>query len=113
MGRGGRAPLSIWKSAPEQGPTQGGSGGDQTVVDSASLGILAFAASARKLGPVSSRMTQWWISRSMAAAVVMGSLNIRSHWENTRFEVRITLLRSYRSASRVNRTSVSSRSCWM
>jgi hypothetical protein len=32
-------------------------------------------------------MTQWWISRSMAAAVVMGSLKIRSHWENTRLDV--------------------------
>jgi len=86
-GQGGGAPLSIGKSAPEQGPTQGGLGGDQAVVDSASLGILAFAASARKLGPVSSRMTQWWMSRSMAAAVVMGSLKILSHWENTKFEV--------------------------
>jgi len=43
----GRAPAFHGKSAPEQGPTQGGSGGDQAVVDSASVGILAFAASAR------------------------------------------------------------------
>jgi hypothetical protein len=48
------------------------------------------AASARKLRPVRSRITAWWTMRSMVAAVVMGSLNMRSHWENTRFEVMTT-----------------------
>jgi hypothetical protein len=48
----------------------------------------------------------------MAAAVVMGSLKIRSHLENlekTRLLVIMTLRRSYRSESSVNKTSISSR----
>lgn len=38
--------------------------------------------------------TAWCTTRSMAAAVVIGSLKILSHFENTRLEVIITLLRS-------------------
>ena len=38
-----------------------------------------FADSLRKLLPVSSRMIEWCTKRSMAAAVVIASLKIRSH----------------------------------
>ncbi len=37
-------------------------------------------------------MTEWWTTRSMAAIVVIGSLKIRSHSENTRLVVITTLL---------------------
>src|SRR5664280_2965983 len=57
-------------------------------------------------------MTQWCTSRSIAAAVVIGSLKIPSHFENGRLLVSSTLQRSYRSDSRVNSTSISSRLCW-
>ena len=57
--------------------------------------VWAFwAASARMLGPVNSRSVEWWTMRSMAQAVVIGSLKIRSHSENTRLLVISTLLRS-------------------
>ena len=39
-------------------------------------------------------MTLWWTRRSIAAAVVIGSLKIDSHFENGRLLVRITLPRS-------------------
>ena len=52
------------------------------------------AASVRKLWPVSSRMIEWCTSRSIAAAVVIGSLKILSHCEKTRLLVIITLRRS-------------------
>jgi len=48
----------------------------------------------------------------MAAAVVIASLKICSHLLNGRLLVSITLPRSYRSANRVNNTSISSRLCW-
>lgn len=48
----------------------------------------------------------------MAAAVVMASLKICSHLLNGKLLVSITLPRSYRSASSVNSTSISSRLCW-
>jgi hypothetical protein len=44
----------------------------------------------------------------MAAAVVIGSLNILSHCEKTRLDLISTLLRSYLSARNVKRTSFSS-----
>ena len=47
----------------------------------------------------------------MAAAVVIGSLKIVSHFENGKLLVSITVPRSYRSANRVNSTSISSRLC--
>jgi len=60
--------------------------------------ILSFfacsAASARTLLPVISRITEWCTRRSMVAAVVIGSLKIRSHSLNTRLLVMITLRRS-------------------
>jgi hypothetical protein len=37
-------------------------------------------------------MTAWWMSRSMAAAVVMGSLKIRSQSRKTRLLVMMTLV---------------------
>ena len=55
---------------------------------------LAFASSSRMLSPFSSRMMEWWTRRSMAAAVVMGSLKMRSHCEKTMLLVMITLRRS-------------------
>jgi len=45
------------------------------------------ACSTRMLVPVISRITAWWTRRSMAAAVVIGSLKIRSHSLNTRLLV--------------------------
>jgi hypothetical protein len=45
-------------------------------------------------------------SQAAAAAVIIGSLKIVSHFENGRFEVIITLPRSYRSAKSVKRTSI-------
>ena len=62
------------------------------VVDgSLSFGLLppwsACAASIRMLGPVISRMTEWWTRRSIAAAVVIGSLKILSHSLKTRLLV--------------------------
>jgi hypothetical protein len=39
------------------------------------------------LGPVISRMTAWWMRRSMAAAVVMGSLKMRIQSLKTRLLV--------------------------
>src|SRR5262249_34469110 len=53
-----------------------------------------FAASFRKLGPVSSRIVAWCTTRSIAHAVVIGSLKIRSHCENTKLLVIKTLRRS-------------------
>src|SRR3954470_8565128 len=58
------------------------------------LARSACAWSTRMLGPVISRITQWWTMRSMAAAVVIGSLKIRSHSLNTRLLVMITERRS-------------------
>src|ERR1035441_10782795 len=55
-------------------------------------------------------MTEGCTSRSIAAAVVIGSLNISSHFENARLLVNRTLPRSYRSASKVNRTSIDRKS---
>ena len=40
---------------------------------------LSFASSSRMLPPFISRMMEWWTRRSTAAAVVMGSLKMRSH----------------------------------
>jgi hypothetical protein len=39
-------------------------------------------------------MTEWWTTRSMAAAVVMGLAKMRSYPEKTRFEVLPSDLRS-------------------
>jgi hypothetical protein len=50
--------------------------GDREVEVLAPLGA-AWASSARTLVPTISRMTAWWTRRSIAAAVVMGSLKIR------------------------------------
>ena len=52
------------------------------------------AASARTLVPVISRITEWCTRRSITAAVVMGSLKIRSHSLKTTLLVMITLRRS-------------------
>ena len=41
-----------------------------------------------------SRITEWWTTRSIAAAVVIGSWKIWSHLENTRLEVIATQRRS-------------------
>jgi len=83
-----------WDFRARAGGVAWGVQGGLCVVDYVAWVIRPLAASARKLVPLSSRITQWWMTRSMAAAVVMGSLNIRSHCENTRFEVRITVRRS-------------------
>ena len=53
-----------------------------------------FAASLRMLGPVISMITEWCTSLSMAAAVVIGSLKMRSHSLKTRLLVMMTVLRS-------------------
>jgi hypothetical protein len=53
-----------------------------------------FDSSSRKLGRFSSRMTLWWTTRSIAAAVVIGSLKMVSHFENGRLLVIRTLPRS-------------------
>jgi len=47
----------------------------------------------------------------MAAAVVIGSLNICSHLDDGRLLLINRLVRSYRSAINVNNTSISSRLC--
>src|SRR6266849_11077791 len=52
-------------------------------------------------------MTLGCTSRSIAAALVIGSLKIPSHWENGRWLVMSTRPASYRSASSVNSTSLS------
>ena len=54
----------------------------------------------------------WCTNRSIAAAVVIGSLNIFSHAENGRLLVIIVEAVSYRSANKVNSTSISSLFCW-
>jgi hypothetical protein len=46
------------------------------------------------LVPVISTITEWWTRRSIAAAVVIGSLKIRSHSLKTRLLVIITVRRS-------------------
>ena len=48
----------------------------------------------RWLAPSNSRIMEWCTSRSMAAMVVIGSLKIWSHFENTRLLVMSTLRRS-------------------
>lgn len=70
------------------------------------------ASSARTLFPTISMITAWCTRRSIAAAVVIGSLKMRSHSLKTRLLVITTLLRSYLWARNVKRTSISSRSCW-
>ena len=91
--KGGHARFP-WDFRARAGAGAWGVQGGQAVVDSVAWETRPLAASARKLVPLSSRITQWWMTRSMAAAVVMGSLNILSHWENTRFEVMTMLRRS-------------------
>jgi hypothetical protein len=54
----------------------------------------ALAFCALTLSPSNSRMVAWCTNRSMAAIVVMGSLKIWSHFENTRLLVIIMLRRS-------------------
>jgi hypothetical protein len=44
--------------------------------------------------PVSSMVVAWCTKRSMAAAVVIGSLEILSYWEKTRLLVVMMLRRS-------------------
>src|SRR6266508_4505089 len=61
---------------------------------------------------IRSRMTEWCTTRSIAAMVVIGSLKMRFQSEKTRFVEMATLRLSYRSACKVNSTSISSRSCW-
>ena len=78
----------------------------------ASVVAININGTAPVLGPVISRMTEWCTRRSMAAAVVIGSLKILSHSLKTRLLVIITLRRSYLSARKVNSTSISSRLCW-
>lgn len=53
--------------------------GGQAVVDSAICHMRPLAASARKLVPLSSRITQWWMTRSMVAAILGASLPRPEH----------------------------------
>ncbi|MBW1961787.1 MAG: hypothetical protein JRJ04_10055 [Deltaproteobacteria bacterium] len=55
---------------------------------------------------LSSKSTLRCSSRAMAAAVAIGSLRICYHLENRRLLAIITLPRLYRSAIRVNSTSI-------
>ena len=48
---------------------------------------LKLSGIASVLGTPSSRMTEWWTTRSIAAAVAMGLAKMRSHSEKTRFDV--------------------------
>lgn len=55
--------------------------------------------------------TLWCTSRSIAAAVVIGSLKMASHFEHDRLLVSRMLLRSQRSARSAKSTSISARFC--
>ena len=48
---------------------------------------LKLSGIASVLGTSSSRMTEWWTTRPIAAAVAMGLAKMRSPSEQTRFDV--------------------------
>src|SRR6185436_1030882 len=76
--------------------SRGGVGEGSVLLGGVPPGVVraVCACSTRALVPVSSRITEWWTRRSIAAAVVIGSLKIRSHSLNTRLLVIITVRRS-------------------
>ena len=87
--------------------TDGAEDSVEGVADVFEFGVEFIAA---MLEPVLETFEQ--IGREVGAIAVMGLWKIWSHWEKTRLEVMTTLRRSYRSARKVNKTSISSRLCW-
>jgi hypothetical protein len=77
-----------------------GAVGDKDAVEPKGAGrrfqppLFSFSRFARRLSPLNSRMIEWCTRRSTAAMVVIGSLKIWSHFENTRLLLTHTLRRS-------------------